>query len=690
MIANAKDEATKRDARLSRGETLFFLGRNGDAVDALDALAKEGQPGDVRARALYYAGRAALAKGDTDAAGLYLLTLMEALPQSPLAPFAQYQIAQVYLKQDALENAAIAFSTVATSAVPDTLRMESQYRAAEIYDKMGWFSAAVGAYEKLRDQFPGSAYAERAEYGYAWALYHAGKYDDAIAAADRFLKANDAPEHVPGLTYLRGNALQRQSKYKDALTAYADVRKRFPESPFARRAHFKTAWTLWLNNDAGAAKTEVTSFLDPKLKRDALTGDAAFLLGQIFVAEGNYEAAQTEFQRVAQEYPKSEFAPEALFKSAECLDQLGLRDQAAEAFAQFANTYAENELASTALLRTADAAFAGQRYQDAVGIYRKLLEAPSSPEAHAAALYRLAVTLHNLESFEESRDAFARLLEVFPETEHKAEALYRIGSFWLRHGDDALKAIEGLQAALDVDAKGAFAGRIVRDLALARFENKDFDKAAEMFLRLVREHPVTHLNEESYLWAAQWFFGNERWDEASALYSALLDAFADYPYPGRVRLKVAECAERAGRPEEAIKQYASIVESSPASNLAVEAQYQMARTHEALKQIDEAKALYQTAASSNMGDAAARSQFRLGELQEAEEAYADAARSFMRVAILYLHKELSPEALFRAGENFARAGQPDQADKAFEEIMTDFPESEFANKAAAARTAGTE
>ena len=47
----------------------------------------------------------------------------------------------------------------------------------------------------------------------------------------------------------------------------------------------------------------------------------------------------------------------------------------------------------------------------------------------------------------------------------------------------------------------------------------------------------------------------------------------------------------------------------------------------------------------------------------------------MRVAILFLHDELSPESLWRAGQCFEKAGSREQAKKSYEELVRESPES---------------
>ncbi|MCC6486848.1 MAG: tetratricopeptide repeat protein, partial [Candidatus Hydrogenedentes bacterium] len=78
---------------------------------------------------------------------------------------------------------------------------------------------------------------------------------------------------------------------------------------------------------------------------------------------------------------------------------------------------------------------------------------------------------------------------------------------------------------------------------------------------------------------------------------------------------------------------------------------------------------------------AAKARFRIGELHEAKGDCDSAARSFMQVAILFLHPELSPESLWRAGQCFEKMNATDQARRAYDELIKEYPESEQAGKA---------
>ena len=682
----AEDPTIKLQAQLGRGESLYFLKRAAEAVEVLKPIAGDGQATDARCRALYYLGRSHQDLGSLDEAAQEFSKLGEACPEHALAPYAQYQLANVSLAKNLFEDAAVAFSKVASDVkAEETLRMESRFRTAEIYDKIGWASAAVGAYEQLKKDFPDSDYAKRADYGYSWALYNAGKYPEAAAAAQKFVSENTDVSLLPGMKYLLANCLQQQKKYDEALAVYQEIVEKFPDAPCAAQARYKKAWSLYLKGDMAGAKAEALAFLQ-KFQDSPQAGEAGFLLGSILVAEGNYEDAREEFRLVAEKYPDTTFGPESLFKSAECLAQLGMRDESAKVYEAFAKKYPDNPLTEQAILRAGDAQFSTQDFAQAVSKYETILSKKLEPTVEEDTLYRLAVTCHNMKDRAKSAATFQKLAATFPQSKYVAEAHFRIAEYQLREQKDALKAVEEYQAALDAKPEAELAGRAMLGLALARYERKDYDQAAELFLRIVAEFPKSSLPEEVYTWCGQWLFDAKQWDKASKMFEAMLTGLAGYPYPDKVRFKIAECSESAGRADEALQKYQAVIDASPSGAKSIEARYRMGALLEAKGEAAKAIELYEAASESNTGDTAAQARFRLGELYEKRGEYERAARNYMRVAILFLHETLSPESLWRAGQCFEKVNGANQAKGAYEELVKDYPDAEQSAKAREALT----
>jgi len=301
--------------------------------------------------------------------------------------------------------------------------------------------------------------------------------------------------------------------------------------------------------------------------------------------------------------------------------------------------------------------------------------------------FRLGTVLTRLGQNGDGVAEFRTLVEKFPESPHRAQAAYQLGAVILREENDPVQAIAYFESALDAGPDAALSGRILRDLALARYEHNDFDQAADLFLRIMQDHPDIELNEETYAWAGQHFFDQSAWEEARQAFAALLRVAPEYPNPERVLFKIAEASEEAGRIDQALEEYQQVASRALTSNAAVEAAYRMAGIHEARGDLDQALELYEDAANANSGDLSARARFRLGELFANQGEHGKAARSFMRVAILFLHPELSPEALWRAGQSYEEEGNAEQALRAYNELLSDFPESAVADQARQARDA---
>lgn len=687
VLAATPAPSLKARTDLSRGEVLYYLKKFDDARAALAPLAKA-EDTTQRSRALYYLGRANADAGNPGPAAEAFRAIVSDLGDTPLAPYAQYQLGFALLAQQQYEDAAVQFSAAAASKADDATRAEARYRAAQVYDQIAWHDAAADAYQKLLDEFPNATQRERATYGLAWARFRGGDTEAGRRAAEAFDKAYPESPLRVGTLYLSGCALQHAKKYDEALAIFNKLRETAAQTEFGPAAQYRAAWVRYLKGEVDPARDAIQAFLTENPTSPYL-GEAAFLLGTILVGQGDYENAQQQFRLVYDKYPDSEFGADALFKSAECLSQLGATDQAATLFEEFATRYPENPLTEQAILRAGDANFNAQAFKDAVEKYRKILDLKPSPEVQRQTLYRLAITYHNMKEHAKSADTFRTLAETYPDDPRAPEAWYRIGEHLLRDAKDPRKAIDAYDAAIaGVDKAKAdpagIAGFAQRGIALAHYEQKDYDAAATAFLKLAQTRPEVPLNEDTYAWAGQRFFDAKQWENAATMFQAMLTAVPTYPSPERILFLIAECSDNLGKVEDALARYQQVIDATPAAEKAVEARYRIALLHEKAGRTDDAIRMLEEAANANAGDVAARARFHLGELHEARGEHDKAARSFMRVAILFLHPELSPEALWRAASNFQKAGSTEQARNAYNELLQDYPSHARAEEAKAA------
>jgi outer membrane protein assembly factor BamD len=190
--------------------------------------------------------------------------------------------------------------------------VEDLYNAAmdqlldESYDK------AAKSFDEVERQHPYSVWATKAQLMSAFALYEAGKYDDSIVAADRFIQLHPGHRDIAYAYYLKAldyyvqiaDVARDQKATEQALASLTEVMRRFPDSKYGRDARLKI-----------------------DLARDHLAGKE-MEIGRYYERQGSYLAAINRFKRVVDTYQTTTHAPEALNRLTECYLALGLTDEA--------------------------------------------------------------------------------------------------------------------------------------------------------------------------------------------------------------------------------------------------------------------------------------------------------------------------------------------------------------------------
>ncbi len=182
---------------------------------------------------------------------------------------------------------------------------------AQELDKRQW-STASEYFDEVERQHPYSEWARRAILMQAFAHYEANQYDDAVAAADRFISLYPGNPSAPYAYYLKAQCYfeqiadvnRDQAATGQAQAAFNEIEKRFPTSEYA---------------------------VDAKLKMDMLSDQLAgkeMAVGRWYLRNGFPVSAIGRFKMVIDRYQTTSHTPEALYRLVEAYLTLGLRDEA--------------------------------------------------------------------------------------------------------------------------------------------------------------------------------------------------------------------------------------------------------------------------------------------------------------------------------------------------------------------------
>jgi outer membrane protein assembly factor BamD len=198
-------------------------------------------------------------------------------------------------------------------------------KAEKLIDK-GDYAAAAREYEEVDINHPYSQEARRAIVMAAYAYYKAGKYDDAISAADRYLtlhpgtQESDLAQNIIGMSYYDQllDPKRDQTSARKSLTAYETLLQRYPDSRYAAEATNRV-----------------------RILRDVLAA-SEMQVGRYYLRRNNYLAAINRFRTVVTDYQTTEQVEEALMRLTEAYMALGIINEAQTAAAVLGHNFPDS------------------------------------------------------------------------------------------------------------------------------------------------------------------------------------------------------------------------------------------------------------------------------------------------------------------------------------------------------------
>jgi outer membrane protein assembly factor BamD len=204
---------------------------------------------------------------------------------------------------------------------PEELFAQGEQLLAE-----GSFEDSARAFEEVERQHPYSQLAVRAQVMAGYAYFEGELYDQSIAALRSFIDLHPGNSDVPYAHYLIGMSYYErlsdvgrdQEMTEEALAAFGELVRRFPNSDYARDAELKM-----------------------DLAYDHLAGKE-MLIGRYYQERRQYVAAINRFRRVVDVYDTTTHVPEALHRLTESYLALGVMDEARDAAAVLGYNYPDS------------------------------------------------------------------------------------------------------------------------------------------------------------------------------------------------------------------------------------------------------------------------------------------------------------------------------------------------------------
>jgi len=154
-------------------------------------------------------------------------------------------------------------------------------------------------------------------------------YDKALEYIEEIYPVARVRKHQEGITYLWGHVQFKQEKFEESEPKFVELIGRFPDSIFVENAWYAIGQINYKLEKFEEARKAFKSVID-NFPHSEYKDDAQQLIAQSFFIEENFKQALTAFDVLTTEgfknYP--DLQPEAKYKAAHCLFQLGRDDEA--------------------------------------------------------------------------------------------------------------------------------------------------------------------------------------------------------------------------------------------------------------------------------------------------------------------------------------------------------------------------
>jgi TolA-binding protein len=563
-----------------------------------------------------------------ETAAAALTAFLEATPKHALAPDAHYKLGWCARTAQQQEAALNHFQIVCREYPQHPLAAEAALRAGQSAEALQKPDVACAAYEQVVALSPASDFAQQA--ALAQMAIQLGRRDcsNALIRADSFIKQHTSGGLLSFAHLYRAEALAQLGRVEEALAVYQTPA--LSQGETAADAAFGAAWCLrrLARHEASAAVFEKVAATG-----NARAAEAAFLAARAREDAKDFANARIAYAKVARDdkQPAAQ-RDEAAYREANCAWQAKDLDGAAGLFTAIASRQPESQYA-------------------------------------VQALYDQAWLLQEQNKAADAEARFKELVKRFPQHALAPDVHFRLGEMAYGRNDFAAAAV-AYEAALQTPDL-AFADEVLYKLGWTYERLNRPAEALAAFAKLIERKPGSERAQEARYRQARLLQAAGKCAEAIAVLSVVKEG----PFAERAALLTAEAWRATGKQREALDTYTRLLQTWPEGACRISAQLGRGHSLRAVGAHQDALEAYAAVIAATSNEEAAQATLGQGYCHFAMQNWAEAAKAFLKVDILYGYDALKAEALQQLALTWEKAGDADKATRYRNERAQRYPEA---------------
>ena len=389
LVAEAPDSGQKM---LLAGMAAF---RRGNMEEAARLLAKGADSYPLLSDyALHFQAKALISLEKPADAAVILQRLIKSQPNSPLARKALLQLADIRFEAGSHEEAEALYTSFIEKYASGSDAISASYKSAICREKMGDVASAVKILRNIWLTSPASPEAGKGE-----------KDLQRLAAAGAVVPPYSARE-----LFKRGSSLYDQRSFDQALKTFRQIDAKDEKKEFSDRLGLKIGQTLLKMRRYQDAEQTLAEVAKSPAKSE-IRSEAAYLLAKAVEKGGRDEDALAAYRKVADDFPKSAEADDALLDAAFIRKFQFKPAESVKLLADVLERYPDTKLKARIIWESGWGSYLAGKHGDAQQNFKKLL---SNDEYRERALYWLGKSALATGDKTAASDSFTTLLQEFP------------------------------------------------------------------------------------------------------------------------------------------------------------------------------------------------------------------------------------------------------------------------------------
>ncbi|MCU0343201.1 MAG: tetratricopeptide repeat protein [Ignavibacterium sp.] len=381
------------------------------------------------------------------------------------------------------------------SGTDQEINSQTLYGKAYSYFNLGDYENAAYHFADYIKKYPKNKRLSDAKLRLADSYFGSKNYTAASKVYQELFSADARLSTDPYARYQYAQALYKSGKTNEAITEFASIQEKFPNSEYAEVSLYTIGWIHFQRKEYKQSIAQYNNVIDkyPKTKLQPIIyysiGDAQFNMEK-------YDSAIVNYEKVISLFPSSPYVFDAVTGIQFSYVAKGNPEKAVNFLDEFVSKNPSLSYADQLMFKKGEIYYSLRDYSKAKSEYQSFTSAYPKSKLVADGYFRIGQSAKNLDQKEEALFNFEKVLNGYKDSELAAASVLEMGLIY-RSSKNYDAAISIYNRGISELKKSSKIPEFKYNKGMTLLEKNNFQEAYSMFEEVVMYYPETIFGDKS-------------------------------------------------------------------------------------------------------------------------------------------------------------------------------------------------